>query len=120
MIISEKMRSTLFAKNTMNVHFHAKHLCLSDSVKNYAIGHLACSLGRSQHKVVRIDIYFSQEESSKDTACKVRLRQNGQEEISAQEVQADIYQATERAITRATRSLERQTMIQDFFPGVSR
>lgn len=70
--------------------------------------------------MVRIDLHFSTGGTSKDTACQVRLQlHHGQAEISAQEVLADIYQATDRAITRATRSLERQTLVQRLYPGVS-
>ena len=97
----------------MNVHFHTSHLCLSEPVKQYALRRLACSLGRSRDKVVRVDFHFSGDEASKDTGCRVRLQlQHGQAEISAHETLADIYWATDRAITRATRSLERQTLVQ--------
>lgn len=120
MINSRKIAGYSSAIDSMNFHFHARRLRLSESVKRYAIWRLAFSLGRSQRKVVRIDLHFNHDGSNRETECQVRLQlQPGQGEISAQEIQSDIYQAAERAITRATRSLERQTMIQDLHPGLA-
>lgn len=114
MIISWKIPGNFLAVHPMNIHFHARRLRLSESVKRYATWRLAFSLGRSQRKVIRIDLHFNHDGSNRETECQVRLQlQHGQGEISAQEVQADIYQAAERTITRASRSLERQTMNQD-------
>ena len=113
MIISGKICLFFYATDPMNVHFHTSHLCLSEPVKHYALWRLGCSLGRSRDKVVRVDFHFSGDEASKDTGCRVRIQlQHGQAEISAHETLADIYWATDRAITRATRSLERQTLVQ--------
>lgn len=63
-------------------------------------------------KALLVDLHFSQDRAGNDTVCQVSLQlQHGQKEISAQEVQTDIFQAIERAITTATRSQERQSRL---------
>ncbi|MFT7561752.1 MAG: putative sigma-54 modulation protein [Flavobacteriales bacterium] len=95
----------------MKIHIHAKGFDLTKGIKSHAEKRIHLSLARMQAHITSIEPNLSDINGPKggiDKQCKISIHSNSIASITIRDTKADLYEAIDNAINRASYSLIRK------------
>lgn len=95
----------------MHIDIRAREFPLTEALQQHAERRIRYALSRNDHRILRIVMQLSDVNGPRggnDKRCHLRVVLNGMPELVAEDIEADMYMAINRATTKAGRSLARR------------
>lgn len=99
----------------MQISIQSRGFSLTDALQEYVHKRLGFTLTRTASRIRRIDVKLSDINGSRggiDKRCLIEVRLDGTTNVIVQDIQADMYIAIDRAISRAGRTVMRRLALE--------
>jgi ribosomal subunit interface protein len=99
----------------MQISIQSRGFTLTDALNDYVHKRISFTLTRTASRIRRIDVKLSDINGSRggiDKRCLIEIRLDGRTNVIVQDIQADMYIAIDRAISRSARTVMRRLALE--------